>query len=335
VTEGQVTDEDIESPVRRLYPWIHPFDDGTWLWMLNDTTAQGYGIMPWISTPLTLAELNYIDQGGNIPAVSNEHLVPSFAHWKSTSFGLYVEITDWWCYDRTPSYGEDHDMWESRSHIINLIPHNDMNWNPYAWYAPVWAVTPIDTHYARVWLDEAAETWDHDAMRDTYDEAAKWYCCSTGSEEAHWDGSCACRQGHGPDSCGVYEFEHTCGKQPTQPVDDTCLGNCDYGDMDYDKCDCGLNEYEVKLLNVVEQTSDCLNSIATYSDIFVDTWRYALESYYRGWTACYEAHQNQKGPSWFSSLWFQRSPFSQRPGPAPLVQGQLPLSTGSATRQVC
>jgi hypothetical protein len=334
VTEGQAADVDPDDPVRRLYPWIHPFDDGTWLWMLNDTAAQGYGIIPWISTPLTLAELNYVDMGGNIPNVNNDELVPSFVHWKTTSHGLFVEIHDWWCYDRTPSYGEDMDMWESRSHIINLVPRNEMNWNAHAWYAPVWAVTPIDPQYAHVWIDEAAETWNHDAMKDTYDEAATWYCCNTGSEEAHWDNSCSCRHASGRNICAAYEFEHACGKKFDQPIGDDCLSNCDYGDMDHAKCDCGLNEYEWKLVNVVEQTSNCLNSIATYSDIFVDTWRYALESYYRGWNACYEAHQ-KKGPRWFSSLWYQRSPFSQRPGPAPLVQGQLPLSTGSVTQQAC
>jgi hypothetical protein len=155
-----------------------------------------------------------------------------------------------------------------------------------------------------------------------------------------------------------------CGKSPNQPLGSDCVSTCDFGDMDLRNCDCGLNEYEAHLAQTVEATSDIIDGIATCADIFIDTWRYALESYYRGWTACYDAAKprvfvhgeecgtplarnfdsgcmdtcgfiEKKGPQWFSSLWYQRSPFSQRPGPAPLVQGQLPLSTGSVTQQAC
>lgn len=332
-------DGDPNNFVRSLYPWIHAADDGTWLWMLSDTTAQGYGMIPWLTLPLTLGEINYIDHGGEFPALdAARYLKPAFVHWKYSSHGLFVEVTDWWCYDRTPQYSEDFDVWESRSHLINLISDTGSHWNSTSWFAPVWAVTPIDLQFADCWLEEAGEIWCQQAMKSLYSDSSQWYCCNTGESETHADGSCSCRNYEPPmrEVCGVYTFEHhpMCGKSPNQPLGSECVSTCDFGDMDLNNCDCGLNEYEAHLAQTVEATSDIIDGIATCADIFIDTWRYALESYYRGWNACYEAKERRQ-PSWFSSLWYQRSPFSQRPGPAPLVQGQLPLSTDSATQQAC
>lgn len=305
---------------------------------------------------MTVRELEYRFQCGDLPVLySTEDLVPAFVEWEShpaitdcdsddcddahPGLGMRVRILRWWCFDSEPSsFDSDSGIFEGgRSHVINLEQtdrRNSISGNDRLWIAPVWAVTPVDAAIADAWISEAVNFWEIDSVHSHYEESLMWFCACEGAE-VH-TGVCYCDEDQDQDHsflCNSIEATHYCGKGNRSLVGNSCGGHgCDCELVDGGVCDCGLDPWEERLVGH-SMRSDCSDSIRTEPELFIDTWRYALESFFRGWRCVWSANQ-RKDHDWFFYYWHQRSPFLDSPGHAPLVQHRLPLWTSSATQRV-
>lgn len=320
-----------------LYPLVHDVDDGTWRY-LNTPGEHGLGIMPWLEYTPSYGDMMYLWSSHSVNnVVSTPHLVPAFVQWEAIDDSFLVRLVRWWAFDGDNDFDHEEVWTKPRSYLLN-VDFDQGTWNEASGVVPAWCVTPVDPQYFYPWLEEAQESWDPRSVQNLYDEGLGFVCGYCGSElgEDHIHGCCdnrveqiADRDEH-LEACAKVVSLHSevCDLGPYDPVTDNCV-ECEYDFNDDFDCTCGLEDWSERLVQTATNTADCVNRISTHMELFTDTWRYALESYYRGWNRCWEL--KKEGSSWFSSLWWHRSPFFRCPGPAPLVQAPLPYSTSSVT----
>lgn len=345
VTEGAGHD-----PAPHPYAHVRDIDDGTW-WHMIQPGSRGYGIIPWITNTLDGNTLNWIYQtnlSNALLSVKLEH-APAFVEWQSAEDGLWVELTEWWCYDKLKSvdfYEFDFpEPYQPRSQLVNAQLDPD-NYRDVRLVVPAWNVTPVDAGFYHPWLAEAQDFWETLKVNRRYDYAQQYSCICDGYEHEDHVKRCECRPDE--ESCAGWSFQHFCEwASPADPVDyaEGCNSECTEKFV-HANCDCGFESAFNALSDAVE-SSDCRGAILTHTELFHDTWVYAVESYYRGWNRCaqvnklyhdfleehsWEEAKQRKDLDWYSSLWHQLSPFWQSPGPVQLELMRSPRSTASATR---
>jgi len=317
-----------DETAQALYPFIQTADDGTWYNMLQPD-AFGLGIATWLTSPFSVEDI-YATDYSTVSEIRNVYTIQptfttAFVTWRSTPLtlmhGLWVEVDSVRCYDSTENGYE----YSFRSQIFNLWQDVQQGFNHVRTglpRLPVWTVTPIDGDYFYPWRDEAETYWDALDIANINNSLTNWVCCQD-AESHYWSHDSA-----DDISCASYEIDHSCGRDDTGPRGADCeYFECAPTPGDDLKCDCGLSPTLNELVSAVDRAQPLVDTEAA---IFTQTWSYALESSFRGWNRVYDL---KEGVPWFSSFWHQRSPFSSRPGLAPLVQAQLGCSTDSSTQE--
>lgn len=341
--------EGADSIARSLYPFVREHDDGTW-WEAIQPGASGYAMVPWLAMNWSPSDIHDILNGyGRVPGLHYQRYVPAFVKWRACTHddGLVVDIDEYWCYDNVrvalhcgerwvEGVHDPEDWVRNRSVFFNAIVTNTTGLaygGDTEITMPVWAIAPVDTGWFNSWLDEALEHWARSGIGDRQEDAYSYLCYCAGFE-AHIGTRECCRSdsyGDFDDTCSSVRVDHDSqctAAGPTVYVDDCENLGCEEV-IDDRYCDCGMVEVITDVGNAIERTADCSSSICTDSELFIATWAYALESYYRGWQACYDLTRGKH--DWFSSLFQRLSPFAGSPGQPPLVQGLLPHSTSSST----
>lgn len=316
-----------DAPVGEIYPYLQGVDDGTW-WDMMYGDRRGVGIAVWDSR---YVEYELVMNGYDYSRYTADALfTPAFVSWHcneySLSYGPFVEVTQVGCYDSVSStYGEE----LVRSEAVNLLYPAERQFNSAPRpLLPMWAVAPIDHNYWLTWWEEAEIHWDNLGIGELSYSIAAEYCRS--EIEDHYYPMGYLRPGEvlHPDSypCKAYIFDHHCGHEEIGPWTADCGDFCEVADQEDGACNCGLLNARDQYVSLLKKA---MPPIFTDSQLFLQTWSYALDAFFGGWNRVWDVHLQKGAPTWFSSFWGQFSPFYSRPGLAPLVWAQSELLTGS------